>query len=323
MGCCSDSEVIEDKRKIESTTIKENNVTQKKETKQNQIKYRDIDINKKRENKIDKKKHKDILKIENQKRNQSFAERALKKNNEIRDLHGVEPLELDEYLKNNAFILAQQILNEGSIQSYNLMNYKEGEELGYLCLQTEEELDGDDLMNKWYNEKGKYNFQEPENSTKDNSDFTQMIWKSSKKFGIGYFYLQEEIEDNRNEKNDNDKNEEVNNEPEMINHYCYVALYYPAGNIPGEFKKNVLKEKPKPPEPSTKEILNNQNTENIYTIRRNESNQAENLEERGQKVEEIDEKGPKYGINSPNKKKEGNDETVSPNNNSGINENQD
>ena len=44
-----------------------------------------------------------------------------------------------------------------------------------------------------------------------------MIWKNSNKIGIGYYFSQE------NKK------------------YYYVALFYPAGNIPGEYKSNVLK----------------------------------------------------------------------------------
>ena len=53
------------------------------------------------------------------------------------------------------------------------------------------------------------------NFQKDTNNFTQLIWKSTKFVGFGC-------------SNFNGK-------------YCYVALYYPAGNILGEFTDNVFK----------------------------------------------------------------------------------
>ena len=53
-----------------------------------------------------------------------------------------------------------------------------------------------------------------------------MIWKNSKKFGIGYYTKIEK--ENENENIGHEKN-------------CYIALYYPVGNQPNEYKQNELK----------------------------------------------------------------------------------
>ena len=150
-------------------------------------------------------------------------------------MHGVKPLVLDEYLFKMAFILAKQYLTEGTLENNNL-KYKNHEELGMNVLSNDEMLDGDKLMNKWYDEINKpYNFIEPNEF--ECSNFTQMIWKQSNNFGCGYYCLEvkEEKEIDKNE------NQEKKQKIQSSKKYYYVALYYPAGNQPGEFKSNVLK----------------------------------------------------------------------------------
>ena len=180
-----------------------------------------------------------------------FIEDALKTNNEFRELHGVEELKQDEYLIDRAHILAKQLLIEESYDNSN-MKYKNGEDLGMNNLITEKKLDGNQLMNKWYEEKNEYNFQE--NNGDECTNFTQMIWKNSQKFGIGYFSidksdlkerrsnpskLNDDIEKVSNKGSDNPQNK--NNKPSKK--FCYVALYYPTGNKVDKYKENVFKTK--------------------------------------------------------------------------------
>ena len=177
------------------------------------IEYKLLEI-RKRNIQIEKKSLKD-LKIDN-----IFVEKALKKNNNYRKLHGIPELISDDYLIKRAFILAKKKLTNFISED---LSYKDGSELGANIIKCENGLTPEKLMDKWYSENKKYNYIEP--IELENNNFTQMIWKNSKRFGIGYYYQQEK---------------EIENKQENKQYY-YVALYYPAGNIPGEYKKNVFK----------------------------------------------------------------------------------
>ena len=172
------------------------------------------------------------------KEKEKFNKRALQHNNKYRKKHGVDPVVLDDNLYKRAFIVAKQYLTEGTFDNTNLL-YEDGEELGMNTLSSEKELNPKQLMKEWYEENKKYNYIEPK--ILDSNNFTQMIWKNSKKFGVGYFYSLVK-EDGINQefmainKGNANKNETIEKKI-----YYYVALYYPAGNIPREYEKNVLK----------------------------------------------------------------------------------
>jgi len=226
MGCCIAVDESKEGRK------KNGEKTKNRTDKKNIIKITEIIPDKKRkENKIDENKSKEIDK----KFDLKFVRDALDKNNDYRKLHGVKPLDSDDYLNKMAFILAKQYLTEGTLENNNL-KYKNHEELGMNVLSYGEKLDGKQLMDIWYEEIYKpYNFIEPDEI--ECSNFTQMIWKKSTNFGCGYYCLKvkEEKESRKIE------NQEKNKENQFSEKYYYVALYYPAGNQPGEFKSNVLK----------------------------------------------------------------------------------
>lgn len=178
-----------------------------------------------------------------------FYNAALERNNVYRNLHGVGQLKKDDYLYKMAFILAKQKLREDTLK-YNNLTYKNHDELGMNVLICDKKLDGEQLMDEWYDEINNYNFIEP--NEYECVDFTQMIWKNSEKFGCGYYCLEV------NEENENNNNENQSKK------YCYVALYHPAGNIPGKFTKNVFR----------RNIQQNENqrvssTENILTLAEN------------------------------------------------------
>lgn len=190
----------------------------------NKIDYENIKIDAKKDNKINKDKYKGIFLDED------FAKLALAKNNEYRSFHGVKPLELDQYLCLRAFLIAKPSLLGEEVDNENLF-YENGEDLGVVEFQSEKKLKPESLMEKWYGEIKDYNFKEP--NEVDCTSFTQMIWKGSKKFGIAYYSQNQE-----NEIKVTDSKEEEDEENNKKEHY-YVALYYPAGNKPGEFKENV------------------------------------------------------------------------------------
>ncbi len=243
MGCLSFFKCKNDKKKSgKNPALK---VSKPEEIKKNKIHTKEITPDLNSTNPINEQETKDFN------YDKTFIDDALKANNEFRELHGVEKLELDPYLIDRAHILAKQLLTEGSDDNSN-RKYKHGEDLGVNNSILEKKLDGKQLMNKWYEEKNDYNFQE--NNEGYCSNFTQMIWKNSQKFGIGYFSseksdmnerrsnpskLDDDIEKDLNKESDTPQNK--NNKPSQK--FCYVALYYPTGNIIGEYNKNVCKTK--------------------------------------------------------------------------------
>ena len=322
MGCCGSfcndfiaNKCKEDKKK----NIKDKGITQGQKAKKKIIERKKIEINKKRNNEIDEKKLKGLINDDKM----NFNQLALEQNNKYRKKHQVGLLELDEYLYERAFILAKQYLIDGTFDNKNLL-YKEGQDLGMNILLIEKKLDPKNLMKIWYDEGKDYNFFEQKEL--ESSNFTQMIWKNSTNFGVGYFCLPEEEEEEKekkvqeNNKNENKKisrnnnkkkqknndvikannktkdgeneeidvNKKVKNENKDVKEdktktkdqnidkskdenidkvkdntkiidkdnnnarknfaenqkktYYYVALYYPAGNIPGKYNENVLQE---------------------------------------------------------------------------------
>ena len=185
----------------------------------------------KRKNEIDKKWKK--LNID-----KTFAESTIREINEKRENHGIKSLQLDDYLNIRAFIIAKEFLIKGEINNEKLL-YKNSEDLGMNLKLSNEKLKAEELVKNWYEENKYYDYENPEELSCTN--FTQMIWKNSEKFGIGYYHLNEE---ELKQKNQN-KVIDINNieEDNQIDYtFCYIALYYPAGNVIGEYNKNVLQE---------------------------------------------------------------------------------
>ena len=203
--------------------------TKKKENKKgnaNMLESENIKIDKKRKNIIDKEKYKDIT------YDKEFAKKALDKNNEYRKNHGVKNLQLDEYLCLRASILAKPISLDETYDNENLL-YENGDECGMLKDESEEQLSPENLMENWYGQIKKYDFNEPKDYECDK--FTQMVWKNTKKFGIAYYCLTNILT-----RDSDAQDEEIDQKPKK---YYYVALYYPPGNKPEEYKDNVLKRK--------------------------------------------------------------------------------
>ena len=211
-----------------------------------------------------KKKNINILsqKLEDLKIDKEFVKKALKKNNEYRKLHGIEDLLPDDYLVKKAFILAKKMFQDFCNED---LVYKDGSEIGTNFEKCEKKMEPEKLMDKWYYENKKYNYIEP--IELENNNFTQMIWKNSKRFGIGYYC--------QNSK-DNEKNLETKK-------YYYVALYYPAGNIPGEYKGNIFKK-----QSSKNRNKDNHNNDTNYKIdSHNKERQKEIILEKSSKIKII------------------------------------
>ena len=143
----------------------------------------------------------------------TFRSVALTKHNEFRHKHGAPDLKINKTLNNMAQEYAEKLFNCKGNNSFPLNIYNNsslGENI-IIC----KTLTAVEICQKWYDEKNTYDFN-LNKFQKESGHFTQLIWKDSKEVGFGY-------------KLDNDI-------------CCAVVYYYPAGNVLGEFSKNVQKE---------------------------------------------------------------------------------
>jgi hypothetical protein len=122
----------------------------------------------------------------------------------------------DEKISKLAQKYAQKLFDSGKFQhSHNKYKSKKmGENLAkWKGKKSKLTFDVTKVVNGWYDEVNKYDFI---NSSykRGIGHFTQLVWQNSRRIGIGYI------------KNGNTA--------------IVVCNYFPAGNIMGEFSKNVL-----------------------------------------------------------------------------------
>ena len=139
---------------------------------------------------------------------------TLENHNQKRALHESKPLKINEELNKLAVEYAKQISDGNSIKEKLYNGIFLGENI---YIYKGEKLDVNEMCNDWYNEINKYDKQLNQYQ-KNTSHFTQMIWKGTKELGFGI----------------------VKNKKDKDKIFYAVALYYPPGNILGEFKENVL-----------------------------------------------------------------------------------
>ncbi|CAF1465027.1 unnamed protein product [Rotaria sordida] len=152
--------------------------------------------------------------------NSKFQGDMLKLHNHYRARHCAPPLVLSQQLNQIAQSYAEHLAATSTFEHSG--NQLGSEQLGEnLFMQWisfgRPTASGREAMQSWYNEIGMYDFDKPKYS-KETGHFTQMVWRSSRKLGVGIAY--------------SPKGNEV----------YIVANYYPAGNTinPGYFENNVL-----------------------------------------------------------------------------------
>ena len=131
--------------------------------------------------------------------------------NIYRAIHHAEPLILSKNISAISQNHAEKIAIEDNIE-LSLNKYK-GEELGEIIYSCLNEISPKGLVDIWYlKDSTNYNYSNPNPNP---SNFTQLIWKNSRYIGIGYSKSKNDI-------------------------FYLVLNFYPSGNIPGQFIKNVL-----------------------------------------------------------------------------------
>ncbi|KAH8265327.1 hypothetical protein KR038_004176, partial [Drosophila bunnanda] len=150
---------------------------------------------------------------------------GLMEHNRLRELHGVPPLTLRDDLSSQAAAHARvrskivtiifrnpsdtQLLADKQALEHSKSDGMYGENLCYRSLEPEK------CVQNWYDEIVYYDYSKPRFSFQT-GHFTQVVWADSTEMGWG-------------------QAKDVNGV------YYVVAVYTPAGNIQGEFEKNVLR----------------------------------------------------------------------------------
>jgi uncharacterized protein YkwD len=131
--------------------------------------------------------------------------------NLLRTKHGVAELKMDKNICIISQKYAEKMARESELElSGNKYN---GEDLGEIIFSCQKEISPKDLVELWYyKDSENYNYKkEPTISI----NFTQIIWKNSKLFGMGSALTRD-------------------------NNLYIVANFYPMGNVKGQFLKNVF-----------------------------------------------------------------------------------
>ncbi|CAF1664183.1 unnamed protein product, partial [Didymodactylos carnosus] len=146
---------------------------------------------------------------------EGFAEKTLAAHNQFRSKHCASPLVLDDELNNIAQKYAEHLAQTGSFEHSHTKGL--GENLWEKSGTTElSDIDGVKATKDWYDEVKNYRYDHPDFAL-STGHFTQLVWADSKQLGVGIAY------------SDDKKSVYV------------VTNYKPAGNVIGNFPKNVKK----------------------------------------------------------------------------------
>ena len=144
----------------------------------------------------------------------------LQEHNKYRYIHNVKKLTLDNKIINAATVYAESLASN-SIPYYlepSGIYYNENEKYGenlFQCNKKSCKMDNISLVTTiWYNESLNYDFSLNEGN-KETNNFTQMVWKDTKKMGCGIGVRNDES-------------------------YKIVCFYYPRGNVDEKYNENVF-----------------------------------------------------------------------------------
>ena len=173
----------------------------------------------------------------------NFRNEVLDIINKKRKIHGVESLEMNTQLNDIAQKFAEELALINQID-YSGNKYQ-GFNLGESVYQSFKKITAEKLVSVWYDEGSEFNY---EMNNPEPSHFSQMVWKSTKLFGLGISIGK-------------------------TGNYFFVANYYPEGNIPGKFTSNVF-EKNINIENDNIKTRNNHNYLEISNISKNLTNNS-------------------------------------------------
>nr|ABA54555.1 venom allergen-like protein 11 [Schistosoma mansoni] len=165
--------------------------------------------------------------VDNSKKLQESIHSVVQLHNQYRSQHGSNPLVLDQNLSNMAQQWADHLLQQSHLSNsgYVYRGMKVGENLGSRWSNGPMELNCKDLIEHWYQESGKYKFNSEPDSIQGIGNFTQIVWTSSERIGVGIAIQSYK------------SGEDLHKDSKMI----LVCLYHPPGNVISQFQNNVKK----------------------------------------------------------------------------------
>ncbi|XP_065676309.1 uncharacterized protein LOC100206500 isoform X3 [Hydra vulgaris] len=147
-----------------------------------------------------------------------FEEDGLRAHNYFRKIHNSPDMKLNSKMSEEAEKYAQYLSKIQDLKHSSDRN-NEGENLAYGCNSGSEEMSAAEAVRNWYAEVCKPGHDFKQNSFNYNTGhFTQVVWKGSTELGMG---------------------KSTSKKDGMFCTYI-VGRYKPAGNMGGEFTKNVL-----------------------------------------------------------------------------------
>ncbi|XP_071502492.1 Golgi-associated plant pathogenesis-related protein 1-like [Diadema antillarum] len=147
-----------------------------------------------------------------------FRRDALKAHNKYRAEHGAPALKIDSKINKYAQKWAETCAKKSQLAHRSEHQYGENIHYAFDSRGTEN-ITGEMASKAFYDEINNYNFSNP-GFTSGTGHFTQLVWKSSLRVGIG-----------------------VAVNPQNKNQVFSVFNYEPAGNVQGQFPENVLQKK--------------------------------------------------------------------------------
>ncbi|CAH8499963.1 unnamed protein product [Schistosoma mattheei] len=165
--------------------------------------------------------------VDNSKKLQESIHSVVQLHNQYRSQHGSNPLVLDQDLSNMAQQWADHLLQQSHLSNsgYVYRGMKVGENLGSRWSNGPMEHNCKDLIEHWYQESEKYKFNSEPDSIQGIGNFTQIVWSSSERIGVGIA--------SQSYKSGKD----LHKDSKLI----LVCLYHPPGNVTSQFQNNVKK----------------------------------------------------------------------------------
>ncbi|CAH8513540.1 unnamed protein product [Schistosoma guineensis] len=165
--------------------------------------------------------------VDNSKKLRESIHSVVQLHNQYRSQHGSNPLVLDQDLSNMAQQWADHLLQQSHLSNsgYVYRGMKVGENLGSRWSNGPMEHNCKDLIEHWYQESEKYKFNSEPDSIQGIGNFTQIVWSSSERIGVGIA--------SQSYKSGKD----LHKDSKLI----LVCLYHPPGNVTSQFQNNVKK----------------------------------------------------------------------------------
>ncbi|KAF7638286.1 SCP domain-containing protein [Meloidogyne graminicola] len=151
-----------------------------------------------------------------------FAKQFLSRHNELRRLHGASNLVLSSELITMAREWANKLAEKGHVA------FSEISGIGENITVFPAEMSANEIVDHWYNENRKYEFETPGWQAAGANYFTQIVWKSTKEIGVGRAEVNMSFVENQLQNNRIIENHNTNDL--LKKNKVVVAFYRPAGN---------------------------------------------------------------------------------------------